>query len=66
MPSSLILELLIIWLHFENHSSLQYFDGPSIQMGNNSQIQAKGKDSIKLEDGNFKDVIYVPSLVANL
>ena len=35
-------------------------------MGNNSQIQAKGKDSIKLEHGKFKDVLYVPSLAANL
>ena len=35
-------------------------------MGNNSQIQAKGKGSIKLEHGKFKDVFYVPSLAANL
>ena len=47
-------------------SSLQSFDGPSIQMGNNSKVQAKGKGSIKLEHGKFKDVLYVPSLVANM
>ena len=35
-------------------------------MGNNSQIWAKGKGSIKLEHGKFKDVRYVPSLAANL
>ena len=35
-------------------------------MGNNSKIQAKGKASIKLEHGKFKDVLYVPSLAANL
>ena len=34
-------------------------------MGNNSQIRAKGKGSIKLEHGKFKDVLYVPSLAAN-
>ena len=50
----------------ESFSSLQYFDGPSIQMGNNSQIRSKGKGYIKLEHGKFKDVLYVPSLAANL
>ena len=40
----------------ESFSSLWYFDGPSIQMGNNSQIRGKGKGSIKLEHGKFKDV----------
>ena len=50
----------------ESFSSLQSFDGPSIQMGNNSQIRAKGKGSIKLQHGKFKDVLYVPSLAANL
>ena len=50
----------------ESFSSLQYFDGPSIQMGNRSKFQAKGKGSINIEHGKFKDVIYVPSLVTNL
>ena len=50
----------------ESFSSLQYFDGPSIQMGNNSKVQAKEKGSIKLEHGKFKYVLYVPSLAANL
>ena len=35
-------------------------------MGNSSKVQAKGKGSIKLEHGKFKDVLYVPSLAANL
>ena len=35
-------------------------------MGNNSQSQPKGKGSINLEHGKFKDVLYVPSLAANL
>ena len=50
----------------ESFSSLQSFDGPSIQMGNNSKVQAKGKGSINLEHGKFKDVLYVPSLDANV
>ena len=32
----------------ESFSSFQSFDGPSIQMGNNSKVQTKGKGSIKL------------------
>ena len=34
-------------------------------MGNNIKIQSKGKGSIKIEHGKFKDVLYVPSLAAN-
>ena len=50
----------------ESFSSFQSFDGPSIQMGNNSKVKTKGKGSIKLEHGRFKDVLFVPSLVSNL
>ena len=50
----------------ESFSSLQYFDGPSIHMGNNSKFHAKGKGSIKLEPRKFKYVLYVPSLAANI
>ena len=50
----------------ESFPSLQYFDGPSIHMGINSQNQAKGKGSIKLEHGKFKYVLYVPSLATNM
>ena len=34
-------------------------------MGDDTQIQAEGKGSIKLEHGVFKNVLYVPSLAAN-
>ena len=50
----------------ESFSSLQSFDGPSIQLGNNSKVQTKGKGSIKIEHGRFKDVLFVPSLASNL
>ena len=50
----------------ESFSSLQSSDGPSIYMGNNSQIRAKGKGSIKIEHGKLKYVLYVPSPAANL
>ena len=50
----------------ESFYSFQFFDGPSIQMGNNSKVKTKGKGSIKLEHGRFKDVLFVPSLASNL
>ena len=50
----------------ESFSSLQLIDGPSIHMGDDTQIQAEGKGSIKLEHGVFKNVLYVPSLATNL
>ena len=40
--------------------SLQSTDGPSIHMGDDSQIRAKGKGSIKLKYGKFNDLLYVP------
>ena len=49
----------------ESFSSLQLTD-PSIHMGDHTQIRAEGKGSIKLKHGVFKDVLYVPSLAANL
>ena len=49
----------------ESFSSLQLTDGLSIHMGDDTQIQAEGKGSIKLEHGVFKNVLYVPSLAAN-
>ena len=50
----------------ESFSSLKLTDGLIIQMGDDTQIQDEGKGSIKLEHGVFKNVLYVPSLVANL
>ena len=37
-----------------------------IHMGDDSQIIQKGKVTVRLEHGNFFDVLYVPSLVSNL
>ena len=48
----------------ESFSSLQITNGLSIHMGDDTQIQAKGKGSIKIKHGVFKDVLYVPSLAA--
>ena len=49
----------------ESFYSLQLTDGPSIHMGDDTQIWAEGKGTKKLEHGVFKNVLYVPSLVVN-
>ena len=48
----------------ESLSSLQLTNGLINHMGDDTQIRAK--ETIKLKHGMFKDVIYVPSLAANL
>ena len=50
----------------ESFSSLQLTNGPSIHMGDDTQIQYEGKGSIRLEHGVFKNVFGVPSLATNL
>ena len=50
----------------ESFSSLQSTNGLSIHMGDDTQIQAGGKGSIKLKHGMSKSVLYVLSLAANL
>ena len=35
-------------------------------MGDESQILAAGRGSVKIHHGEFKNVLYVPSLVANV
>ena len=50
----------------ESFSSFQSFDGPSIQMGNNSKVQTKGKGFANIEHGRFKDVLFVLSLASNM
>ena len=39
---------------------------PTVQMGDDSEIQTKGIGRIDLEHCYFRDVLYVPELVANL
>ena len=40
--------------------------GPNIHMGDDSHIPAEGRGSIKAKHGEFKNVLYVPSLLAKL
>ena len=50
----------------ESFSSLQTTNCLSIHMGDDTQIQDEGKGSIKLKHGVFRNVLYLPSLAANL
>ena len=50
----------------ESSSTLTLSGGPNIHMGAYSQIPAVGRGSVKIQHGEFKNVLYVPSLVANL
>ena len=47
-------------------SSLNVKEGPTIHMGDDSQIPAIGKGTMRAKHGVFRDVLYVPSLVANI
>ena len=40
--------------------------GPTVRMGDDSEIQAKGVGRIDLEDGYFNNVLFVPDLAVNL
>ena len=50
----------------ESFSTLTLSKGPNIHMGDDSQIPAARRGSVKIQHGEFKNVLYVPSLVVNL
>ena len=50
----------------ESFTTLDISGGPSIHMGDNSQIPSTSRGSIKIHHGEFKNVLYVPSLAVNL
>ena len=50
----------------DSFSALHPYSGPSILMGDDSEIQAKGIGRIDLEDGYLNNVLFVPDLAANL
>ena len=47
-------------------SSLNIKEGPTIHMGDDSQIPTIGKGTIRAKHGVFRDVLYVPSLATNM
>ena len=46
----------------ELFSSMHSNSGPTVEMGDESEIQTKGVGRIDLEHGSFNDVLYVPDL----
>ena len=50
----------------ESFSTLSLSKGHNIHMGDDSQIPTEGRGSVKAKHGELKNVLYVPSLVANL
>ena len=50
----------------ESFTTLNLIGGPTIYMGDESQIPATGRGSIKIQHDEFKNVLYVPSLATNL
>ena len=47
-------------------SSLNINEGPTIHMGDDSQIPSIGRGTIRAKHGELRDVLYVPSLAANM
>ena len=50
----------------QSFSSLDDSKGPKVLLGDNSEIESKGKGSIDFDHGSFNNVLYVPGLAANL
>ena len=50
----------------ESFSTLSLLKGPNIHMGDDSQILVEGRGSVREKHGESKNVLYVPSLAANL
>ena len=50
----------------ESFTTLNLTVDPTIHMGDDSQIPVAGRGSIKIQHGEFKNVVYVPSLASNL
>ena len=50
----------------ESFSTLSLSKGPNIHMGDDSQIPVEGRGSVRAKHGQFKNVLYVPFLTANL
>ncbi len=47
-------------------SSLKYSKVPHIFVGDNTKMEVEGKGQVDMENGEFKDVVYVPNLSSNL
>ena len=50
----------------ESFSTLSLSKEPNIHMGDDSQIPVEGRGSVRAKHGEFKNVLYVPFVAANL
>ena len=50
----------------ESFSILKLSKGPNIHMGDDSQILGEGRGSVRAKHGEFKNVLYVPSLATKV
>ena len=50
----------------ESFSTLSLSKGPNIHVGDDSQIPTEERGSVRAKHGEFKNVLYVPSLATNL
>ena len=50
----------------ENISSLKQSKVPHIFVGDDTKIKFEGKGQVEMENGEFKDVLYVPKISSNL
>lgn len=50
----------------EQFSSLDPSKVPHIYIGDDTQVEVKGKGSVDMDDGTFENVIYVPNLSTSL
>ena len=50
----------------ESFTTLNITGGPTIHMGDDSYVPVSGRGSIKIQHGEFRNVLFVPSLVEKL
>ncbi len=47
-------------------SSLKYSKVPHIFVGEDTKMEFEGKGHVEVDNGEFKDVLYIPNLSSNL
>ena len=50
----------------EDFSSLKQSKVPHILVGDDTKMEVEGKGHVEMDNGEFKDVLYIPNLSSNL
>ena len=50
----------------QDFSSLEQSKVPHIFMGDDTKMEVEGKGHVDMENGEFKDVLYIPNISSNL